>query len=1424
VIEATSLEEENGHPVMCLEDFGGTSLAQLLRTGQWHRGHFRNTAIGILEILCGIHDLGVIHKDLNPSNILINPYTEELRIIDFGIATESDGETSEHQEPGISGTLAYLAPEQTGRSHRTLDRRTDFYSLGVTFFELVTGELPFHSEEPMDLVHLHITREPAKPRERDEHIPEALSDLISSMLAKNPEDRPADAETLLGSLRALPPMFQDEDDVVPYRGVATRLGSLSLTTAPTTHGPHKLWGDMLDYTSLLKSSRAISSEIVLEDLIERLVTVLLENAGAQRGVLLLEKEGSFFIEADGSDQEVTLTNAITLEDPRAAEIIPLSLVCSVIDQKQNLILEGPESYGVYGEDPYFRDHGPVSILCTPILGQGKTLGLIYLENYLVRGMFLQERSEVVRVLAAQAAIAIENATLMAHLRQSRAELATANATLEQKVAERTEALQKINEAQEVQIAESKRTQKTLMELARFGPKSFTSRLRQLLETCSETLEVERVSYWTLNQDQETAKREDLFVRSTDTHFEELRELNEVVFPGFMDDFRKMEYLAVDDVATAERTRHIAETYFAPKGISSLLVVSVWHDGAIVGGLSLGHVGPPRPWTPIRVDFATAIGQMISLALEADERHRVEQRLRMESEIPRLDPNPILRFDLEGVITYANPAARELLHDPEGCPLSEVLPEFEDVDITACVRDGKAIRRGGTIGSKYFQFELRGTPELAIGQVFGFDVTELHTAKEALHQSGQELEAIFEATNDGILIIGDHRLHTGNRRLLEMFGFTDRSELDHVHLSELWPRYQPDGGDSLMLWKQKTAEVTVSGQCRFDWRFQKRDGQTFSADVQLSLLSLATREMILVTIHDISHRLEMEEELRLSEERRRYAVEGSRDGIWDWQIDKNRVFFSPRWKEILGYGEDEISDRWAEWEKRVHPDDIERVDEAIQQVLTRQTDAVNERYRMLAGDGSVRWILTRARAVFNDRGEPVRLSGSNTDITEHNLAEERFRVLFEFSSDPHLLYDNEGIYDCNPATLRMFGAQDKHQVIGKHPDELSPEHQPDGRDSREKAGEMSAIARMQGHHRFEWLIRRFDGSELITEVTLTRVIVSERASMLLVIQDITERKRHEALEGVQTHILEMISSNCALKEILQTLVEDTGAQMDNRRCGLLALEDFSKDPYLITLDWSLALSPDAVIDPFEDTDHLEADLSALLGGTDTADLKAYPIHDDDAMIRGVFFTIGEEAETAQRSEIATMAARLAELAITHERRARSLQEARERAELANQSKVRFLSEMSHELRTPLNAILGFSQLLRKEDGLSDRVREHTDMIITNGEELLELINDILEMASEASTPLILEEDSLRGRDRAEELVPEDTVMPSVDHLPEELVAEIERASVLGDLGQLIELVTSVRAHDEVIADMMVDFLDRFAYDALLRLFRGAGHDA
>ncbi|WP_293121124.1 serine/threonine-protein kinase PknK, partial [Moorena sp. SIO4G3] len=194
IVKPYSLKHYRNGYGLVMEDFGGISLktycSNLESLKLTSLTEFFDIALQIASILDGLYRNRVIHKDIKPANILINPDTKQVKLIDFSIASLLPREIMVLQSPNVlEGTLAYLSPEQTGRMNRGIDYRSDFYSLGVTFYELLTGQLPFPSTDPMELVHCHIAKQPPSVHSINPDIPTIVSDMISKLMAKNAEDR-----------------------------------------------------------------------------------------------------------------------------------------------------------------------------------------------------------------------------------------------------------------------------------------------------------------------------------------------------------------------------------------------------------------------------------------------------------------------------------------------------------------------------------------------------------------------------------------------------------------------------------------------------------------------------------------------------------------------------------------------------------------------------------------------------------------------------------------------------------------------------------------------------------------------------------------------------------------------------------------------------------------------------------------------------------------------------------------------------------------------------------------------------------------------------------------------------------------------------------------------------------------------------------
>ena len=220
-----TLTRREGRMMLLLDDPGGEPLTRFV-SQPMELGRFLRLAISLAGSLGKLHRRGLIHKDIKPDNILVDFVTHKAWFTGFGIASRLLRERQAAEPPEvIAGTLAYMAPEQTGRMNRSIDSRSDLYSLGVTLYEMLTGALPFNASDPIEWVHCHVARQPLKPSEQTEQIPEPVSAIVLKLLAKTAEERyqtPAGLEADLrkclmdwesaGQIKSFPVGLQDVPD------------------------------------------------------------------------------------------------------------------------------------------------------------------------------------------------------------------------------------------------------------------------------------------------------------------------------------------------------------------------------------------------------------------------------------------------------------------------------------------------------------------------------------------------------------------------------------------------------------------------------------------------------------------------------------------------------------------------------------------------------------------------------------------------------------------------------------------------------------------------------------------------------------------------------------------------------------------------------------------------------------------------------------------------------------------------------------------------------------------------------------------------------------------------------------------------------------------------------------------------------------
>jgi len=392
----------------------------------------------------------------------------------------------------------------------------------------------------------------------------------------------------------------------------------------------------------------------------------------------------------------------------------------------------------------------------------------------------------------------------------------------------------------------------------------------------------------------------------------------------------------------------------------------------------------------------------------------------------------------------------------------------------------------------------------------------------------------------------------------------------------------------------------------------------------------------------------------------------------------------------------------------------------------------------------------------DVASPARRSAAAQD------SEIRYRQLFESTGDAIMLLDQGGFVDCNLATLALFACPEKDVFLAKHPSDVSPPHQPDGIDSRTGAEMRIAQARRDGVARFEWVHRRFDGTDFDADVLLARVDLQDRTLIQAVVRDITERKRverelreaHEELEQrVQRRTAALAAANAELQREMAER-ERAEEELAFERFLLTTLMQHAPD-YIYFKDQQsrfIRISQ-ALAEYFGLADPAQAIGKSDRDFFDAARAEEYQADEKEIMRTGKM-TVGKEQDQLQPDgRVTWMLTNKVPLFgpdgailgtfgisrdITERKRAETqLQVAIQEAQAANRAKSDFLANMSHEIRTPMNAIIGMTELVL-DTPLTTAQHDYLAMVRDSAESLLTVINDILDFSKVEAGKLELEQ--------------------------------------------------------------------------------------
>lgn len=583
----------------------------------------------------------------------------------------------------------------------------------------------------------------------------------------------------------------------------------------------------------------------------------------------------------------------------------------------------------------------------------------------------------------------------------------------------------------------------------------------------------------------------------------------------------------------------------------------------------------------------------------------------------------------------------------------------------------------------------------------------------LNRSKDQLQLLLDSTAEaiyGIDTLGNCTFC--NRACLRILGYEREDEMLGKNMHRLIHCKRADGSrypvEECRIFQAFQKDEGAHAADEVLWR---ADGTSFPAEYwSFPQHSGGIVVGAVVTFIDITERKRAENALRENVERMDFAFRATQDGIWDWNMETDEVFYSSRWKGMLGYREEEVEHRVSEWRRLLHPDDVQRAAQVVEAVLRGEAEYVIE-FRMLHKDGHYVDILSRGFPIrLRPDGPITRIVGTHVDLTERRRAEqelreseEQYRMLFESSRDAIITTDPTGrCLDCNQAAVEMFGCADKAALIALGPGALSPEFQPDGRLSREAFIDVLYQLRDKGSLFVEWQHQRVDGTLFPAEVSLSYFNIQGQPVLHGLLRDISQRKLlTDAIDRQRRQ----------LQHLLDTAPVGVGISVD----GIVR---FANPRIAEIVDLKVG-GPSSSI--YGDPAERESMIEALEREGIVRDWE-FKMHGPNGEVRDTMGTFlrtefeGGDGILCWLVDIGKLKAAESEM-----------REAKEMAEKASKAKSAFLANMSHEIRTPMNAILGFSQLLLHDPRVSAPQKKHLETINRSGEHLLALINDVLDMS-------------------------------------------------------------------------------------------------
>jgi PAS domain S-box-containing protein len=690
------------------------------------------------------------------------------------------------------------------------------------------------------------------------------------------------------------------------------------------------------------------------------------------------------------------------------------------------------------------------------------------------------------------------------------------------------------------------------------------------------------------------------------------------------------------------------------------------------------------------------------------------------------------------------------------------------------------------------------------------------SQEALRASERKFSVAFEQSPLALTItsLDDERLMDVNESFVRLLGYT-RDEATGRTSEELNIWVDPNQRAEWL--RRLRAGERISG---FEYRYRMKSGEERVAVLGSSLIEIDSRLYILSSIADITERMRMEELLRESRERLRFALESAQVGDWDLDLTTGKAERSFLHDKCFG-----ATGPFAEWSYEnflsfVHPDDLAEVERKFGKAIAEQTGWHFE-CRVIWRDGSIHWIEAHGRVYHTIGGKPARMLGVVADITERKHAEDLLR---QNASQLALITDTAPVFiaHCDAEKRFKFVNKAYAERFGLTPEDCVGKRIP----------EVVGVEAYESFRQYVEVVLRGEPVEFEVEIPYAGIgkhfmhcsyapefgESGEVVGLVAVITDVSERKRSEIFLDAQKQSLEMVVSGAPLAEVLTYLTRVIERQADGQVVASIMLldeqgclrngtapslpEDYNRavdglkvDPDLGTCSAAAARN-EVVITPDIGADPNWRTLKHLPLGLGFHAAWSNPITSRDGRVLGTFGTYFRERRkpsAIERREVEILS-RTAALAIERkqadEEIARLLSEeqaAREIAEQATRAKDEFLAVVSHELRSPLNAILGWIRLLRSQRSDDPQIARVTETVESSGKAQLRLIEDLLDTARIISGKMKLEPQPVELVDVISSTL--DAVRPAADGKGIVIVPDLdpEVGRITGDSDRIQQIV-------------------------------------